>query len=154
MPLFSGWMAPLGWLWLILIIIFVITEIATLGLTTIWFAGGAAVGLIMNAAGVSWPIQVLVFLVVSLVLLLLVRPIARAHFNVNRTPTNVDSMIGRKGLVTEDIDNLKAQGTVMIDGMEWSARSADQKQKIQKDVQIEVLAVEGNKVIVKPENQD
>lgn len=150
MSLITGWMAPLGWLWLILIIIFIITEIATLGLTTIWFAGGAAVGLILNAAGIDWPVQVLVFLVVSLVLLLLVRPVAKAHFNVSRTPTNVDSMIGQKGIVAEDIDNLKARGTVMINGMDWSARSADQGQTIPEDTQVEVVAIEGNKVIVKP----
>lgn len=137
------------WLWLALLIVFIVTEILTLGLTTIWFAGGAAVALILAGIGVRFPIQLIVFLIVSFVLLLAIRPLANSRFNGHRTATNVDSMVGREGVVSEEIDNLKAEGAVLVSGQEWTARSADPDVRIPKEAHIIVESVEGVKLIVR-----
>ncbi len=138
------------WLWLILLIVFIITEILTLGLTTIWFACGAAVALILAGVGTSFPVQLIVFLIVSFVMLLAIRPLAGSRFNNRRTATNVDSMIGREGVVSEAINNLTAEGAAFVSGQEWSARSTDPDVVIPKDAHIVVESVEGVKLIVRP----
>ncbi len=143
--IFSSFM----WLWLVLLIVFIITEIMTLGLTTIWFACGAAVALILAGVGTSFPVQLILFLAVSFVMLLAIRPLAGNRFNGNRTATNVDSMIGREGVVSEPVDNLKATGAVWVSGQEWSARSAEPDVVIPKDAHVVVDSVEGVKLIVR-----
>ena len=76
------------------------------------------------------------------------RPIAVKYINNKAEKTNVDSLIGKKARVLEDIDNLNAKGQVYIDGMEWTARSEDGSE-IKKDALVEVVAIEGVKAIVK-----
>lgn len=144
----------LFWFWTALIVIFLITEIATLGLTTIWFAGGAAAALILNAAGAGRWVQICFFLLISFVLLLLVRPIAKGRFNIQRTPTNVDSMIGKEGIVREDICNVEARGCVEVQGQEWSARSRDPDTEIPAGSRVIVNSIEGVKLIVTEKNKE
>ena len=98
--------------WLILLIILVAIEIATMGLTTIWFAGGAFVAIIAAALNTPLYVQITLFLIVSVVLLLFTRPIAMKYFNKDRIKTNAESLIGKQAVVTEDIDNLLAVGLV------------------------------------------
>ena len=102
--------------WLILLIILVAIEIATMGLTTIWFAGGAFVAIIAAALNTPLYVQITLFLIVSVVLLLFTRPIAMKYFNKDRIKTNAESLIGKQAVVTEDIDNLLAVGLVSING--------------------------------------
>ena len=87
------------------------------------------------------------FAAVSLVLLALLKPVIQKYFNPKLTKTNADALIGTVGPVVEDIDNIQAVGRVKLGGMEWSARSSS-GQPIQKDAQVQVDKIEGNKVFV------
>ena len=82
--------------WLALLILLVLIELATMGLTTIWFAAGALVATIAAACGAPVLVQVILFLVVSVLMLVFTRPVAMRYFNVGRTKTNVDSINGIK----------------------------------------------------------
>ena len=134
--------------WLILFIILLIIEICTLGLTTVWFAIGALVSWILALLQVSLPVQVIVFLVVSILLFILTRPIAIKYFNRNREKTNADGLIGQVAIVTETIDAIQSTGVVVINGMEWSAKASD-GQVIEEGVQVMVESIQGVKLIVK-----
>ena len=135
--------------WLLLFIALIVIEIITLGLTTIWFAGGALAGLIANVCGLSfWP-QMMAFVAVSFLLLFFTRPFAVKYVNKGHVSTNVDELIGMEGVVLEEIDNLKSTGKVQVRGMEWTARSQDQDKRIEKDKIVEICAIEGVKLIVK-----
>ena len=134
-------------MWLILLGVLLLIEVATMGLTTIWFAGGAFLAFLTAAAGGPAWLQIAVFLVISLVLLIFTRPFAVKYMNTKVSKTNVDSVIGEKAIVTKAIDNLKGEGQARIQGLEWSARSADNSNIAQGAV-VKVLAVEGVKLIV------
>lgn len=133
--------------WLIILALCLVVEIATLGLVTIWFAGGALVTFFVAMATDSLLIQVIVFLVVSLLLLFFTRPIAKKFYNDKRTKTNVDSVIGEQCKVTEVIDNFNETGTVLLNGLEWTARSKNEV-VIEAGARVRVCAVDGVKVIV------
>lgn len=142
-----------GIVWLAILIIMVIIEIITLGLTTIWFAGGALVAFIINLFGLGIPVQITVFFLVSLVLLLATRPVALKYFNKGRTRTNSDSLIGDEAIVLEDIDNLQATGRVQINGLEWSARSGNGI-GIKKGKIVLIEEIRGVKLIVKEKMEE
>lgn len=135
-------------LWMVVLILFLVFEIMTLGLTSVWFAGGALVAFIVAVCGANPWIQIIVFLVVSLVLLFTVRPIAGKYFNNNRQKTNIDALVGRQGVVTVQIDNLKGQGEISLAGQMWTARSANDT-IIEEKAQVEIVSIEGVKAIVK-----
>lgn len=135
--------------WLAVLIVLLLVEIATLGLTTIWFAGGALVACVAALLHASIWVQIVLFLVVSVLLLLFTRPVAVRYMNKNRTKTNVDSMAGKEAVVTEDIDNLKAQGVVQVNGLEWTARAGNNQDVIPKGSVVEVTRVDGVKLIVR-----
>ncbi|MDD6328814.1 MAG: NfeD family protein, partial [Lachnospiraceae bacterium] len=112
--------------WLIVAAVMIVLEIVSLGLTTIWFAGGALVtALVAWAFEAHWIVQVLVFAIISLVLLIFTRPIAKKHLMKSIEKTNVEGLIGTVGCVTATINNIKAEGTVKLDGKEWWAKSVD-----------------------------
>lgn len=136
--------------WLALLVVLILIEIATLGLITIWFAGGALVAFIVAFFTDSILIQVIAFLVVSFLLLFFTRPIATKHFNNKRTKTNVDSLVGEYCKVTEEIDNFNETGTVMLNGLTWTARSKDDT-KIAVGTRVKVSRIEGVKAIVEKE---
>lgn len=119
--------------WIIILVIMVLIEVFTLGLTTIWFAGGALAAFVVSIAGGRVPAQVIVFLIVSLILLLLIRPLAKTRFNSKRVRTNAESLIGEIGVVTEPIDNLNAQGRIVVHGQEWAARTVQEGVQADKD---------------------
>ena len=80
-------------LWLVVLVVCIVIEIATMGLTTIWFAGGALVAAILAMLSVPFSVQVVSFILVSFILLLFTRPIAVKYFNKDRARTNVESLI-------------------------------------------------------------
>ena len=125
-----------------------IIEIATLGLTTVWFAAGALAAFLAGILGAGLAVQIVLFLVVSIVLLVLTRPVALKYFNNKRQSTNVESMIGRQGVVLETIDTIKSQGLVEVDGETWSARTDEPEGVIPKDTVVSVEGVQGVKLIV------
>ena len=134
--------------WLIVLVVCLVVEFSTLGLTSIWFAGGALLSMIIALIGGPLWLQILVFLVASIVLLVFTRPVATKYFNKNRTKTNVDSIAGRQAIVTETIDNLKGMGQIVTNGMEWTARSLDDS-VIEEGAVVTIEKIEGVKAIVK-----
>ena len=140
-----------GMIWLALLIVLVVIEILTLGLTTIWFAGGALAAFVASLLGAGVPLQILLFVVVSLLLLLGTRPFAVKYFNKDRVKTNAESLIGTCGIVQEAIDNRRAAGRVMVNGMEWSARSADDT-RIAEGTEVQIEEISGVKLIVREKN--
>lgn len=137
-------------IWLILFVVLLVIEIATMGLTTIWFAGGALVAFLAAHMGANMIIQVLLFLIVSIVLLVLTRPVAVKFFNQDRVKTNAESLIGQKALVKEEINILQATGRVEIGGMEWSAKT-EEPDIIEADTIVIVKGIQGVKLIVEKE---
>lgn len=140
-----------GIVWLLLLIVLLIIEIITLGLTTIWFAGGALVAFVASLLGAGQFVQIILFLVVSLVMLAGTRPFAVKYINKDRTKTNAESLVGSIGIVTEDIDNVKAIGTVMLQGQEWTARANDNT-TISRDKIVVVKEIQGVKLMVEEQN--
>lgn len=134
--------------WLILFVVLLIIEIITMGLTTVWFAGGALVAFVLAFAGVGLPVQIIVFLLVSILLLVLTRPIAIKFFNQEREKTNVDSLIGQRAIVLETIDTLHGTGRVEINGMEWSAKVEEATNIIGVGEIVVIEGIQGVKLIV------
>ena len=146
-------MSEMVTLWLVVLIVSIGVEVATLGLTSIWFAGGAVVAVIVAAFhGPVW-LQILLFFAVSLLLLFFTRPIAVRYFNRDRVRTNVESMIGRQAIVTSEIDNLQGIGQVTVGGQEWSARTEGDGLNLQPGTVVDIVAVNGVKLIVKVDPQ-
>ena len=134
--------------WLVAMVALIVIELATLGLTTIWFACGALVAVVAAALDAPLLLQILMFVVVSFAVLLAVRPIAVKYFNKDRTRTNIESMIGRQAIVVGEIDNMQGIGQVSVNGMEWSARSTINELKIAVGHLVVIRAVDGVKLIV------
>lgn len=134
-------------IWLIIFAVLIIIELVTMGLTTIWFAGGAVIACVLAALTSPIWLQVLLFLIVSVVLLIFTRPIAVKYFNKSRVRTNIESMIGKQAVVMSEIDNIQGIGQVKVNGMDWSARSFDGS-RIEAGKVVIVRAVDGVKLIV------
>lgn len=137
--------------WLILFVVLLIIEIFTMGLTTVWFAGGALVAIFLAYLKVDLPVQIIVFLLVSILLLVLTRPIAIKFFNQERQKTNADSLIGQKAVVLEAIDTVRGTGRVEVNGMEWSAKEEKGTDTIQAGQIVVIEGIQGVKLIVKKE---
>lgn len=136
--------------WLFAAAAFLVLEMLTMGLTTVWFAGGALVAALAAVIGMPLAVQIGAFIVVSVVLLILTRPLAQKYLNNRTVKTNVDSLIGEICIVTQTIDNLKAEGQVMIKGQVWTARSISDDVKPEKDTRVRVNRISGVKLIVEP----
>ena len=138
--------------WIIWLALFVATlAVEALGpaLVSVWFAFGAIVALIVSfIPGVAWWVEVVIFVVISLATLLALRPVLRRYFKRNNYNTNIDSFTGKRGYVIEDIEYLKP-GAVKIGDVSWTAIPVDKDAKILENEVIEVVAVNGNKLIVK-----
>ena len=134
-------------LWLALFVVFLIVEAGTVALVSIWFALGALAALVSCALGAEMWLQITVFLVVSLVLLALLWK--RVRSKLTTAKTNVDSVIGAEGYVTEAIDNLSYTGRVKLGGITWAARSISGA-GIPVGTLVKVERIEGVKVFVTP----
>ena len=135
--------------WLVAMVLFGVLEAVTVGLTSIWCALGALGALAAAAASAPVIVQIVVFLGVSFLTLLLVRPLAQHYVNDRKVATNADRVIGREAVVTEDIDNIQGKGRVSISGADWTARAEDDR-PIPAGSTVRVLRIEGVKVIVAP----
>ena len=131
--------------WLLLLVVFLAAEAATVSMVSLWFAVSALVALL---GGPGW-LQGTLFLVISAVLLALLRPLVKRYVTPRITATNVDSVIGSTGLVTTAIDNVSAVGQVKLGAMEWTARSTS-GQPIPVGTRVRVDKIEGVKVYVSP----
>ena len=137
--------------WLVLFVILLIIEIFTMGLTTIWFAGGSLLAFVLAYVGFGLPVQIIVFLLASIILLVLTRPIAVKFFNKERQKTNAESLIGQKAVVLERIDTLHGTGRAEVNGMEWSAKTDEPGEIIEAGTIVIIEGIQGVKLIVKKE---
>ena len=135
--------------WLLLLVVFLAAEAATVSMVSLWFAVSALVALLVALLGGPGWLQGTLFLVISAVLLALLRPIVRRYISPRITATNVDSVIGSTGLVTAAIDNVSAAGQVKLGAMEWTARSTS-GQPIPVGTLVKVDRIEGVKAFVSP----
>jgi membrane protein implicated in regulation of membrane protease activity len=139
--------------WIAALILFVVVEAVTVGLASIWFAIGALAALICALLhGPVW-LQVVWFLAVSVATLVLTRPLVKKYMRGKAVPTNADRNIGRTAAVTERIDNLAGTGAVKIDGVTWTARSADENQTIEAGAMVTVREIRGVKLVVVPKEE-
>lgn len=136
-------------IWLILIVVFVVVEASTISLVSLWFAFGSLAALVLSLFGLGTTWQISIFLLVSALLLLMLRPVARKYFTPRLNPTNVDSVIGSQGYVTREINNAEAAGQVKLGAMVWTARSTSGA-PIAENTLIQVDRIEGVKVFVSP----
>lgn len=140
--------------WLGLVILLLVIEIATMGLTTIWFAGGAMAAFVSTFFGASAAAQRTIFLVLSLALLIITRPIAVKYMRRGQTKTNADSLIGRMAVVTSEVNNLAQCGEVLISDISWTARSKEDACIIPAGSKVRICSIEGVKLIVEEIKED
>ncbi len=141
------------WIWVALLAIFVIIEATTAQLLTIWFAIGSFAALVTSFFTDNVLIQVVVFVVVSVVILAATRPIVKKMTAAKKQATNADMYIGQEGIVTEEIDNISAKGLVKVKGAVWTARSEIDNVKIAEGTHVTVIRIEGVKLIIRPVSQ-
>ncbi len=133
--------------WLIALIVLLVGEAITIGLTFVWFAVGALGALIVSVLGGALWLQVVNFLALSGVTLALARPVFARFLKTSHAATNADRVIGQTAVVTEQIDNLSGTGQVNVAGQIWSARSAHDV-VIPRETEVRVLKISGVKVLV------
>ena len=142
-------------IWLGLTLVFLIVEAACpIHLVSIWFAVGALGALIASLAGAGIEIQLVVFIALSLLLLILVKPATSRLMRKNVTKTNVDSLVGQTGKVTSLINNLNGYGTVSVRGQEWTAASVDDQVIIEEGSTVIIRKISGVKLIVEAKKEE
>ncbi len=134
--------------WGALFVAFVIAEIATVAYVSVWFAVASLVSFVLALCDVSLKIQFIVFVVTSLAVFLITRPLVKKLSKGKIVPTNADALIGKEGIVRIEVDNLKSQGRVYVNGLEWAARSSDGS-IIETDEKVLICSIEGASLIVK-----
>lgn len=134
--------------WAAAILIFGIAEAITVQLVSIWFLVGAIAALIAALCGASPVIQIIIFIAVSVLALVITRPLVKKYISPKKENTNADRVIGQIGIVTEDIDNINAAGQVKADGKIWTARSIDSS-IIPAGSEVIIDRIDGVKLIVK-----
>lgn len=135
--------------WLALMVVFMLIEAGTVTMVSLWFAAGSLVALIAALLGAPVWLQVVLFFAVATVLLACLRPVVRSRFTPGLTRTNVDSIVGSRGYVTEDVDNVAATGRAKLGAMEWTVRSSSGT-VIPKGTLVQVDKIEGVKAFVTP----
>jgi len=132
--------------WFAVIILAAIIEINTMDLASIWFSAGGLIAFILALVGLHPIGQVIAFILVSIILLVSVRPIVKNYLKTNVISTNTDRLVGKVAVCTKDI-NVGERGEVKIDGKFWLAISSGDEDIII-DEKVEVLAIEGVKLVV------
>ncbi|CAM3452609.1 NfeD family protein [Erysipelothrix sp. HDW6B] len=134
--------------WIVVVIAMIVIELLTAGnLVSIWFAIGAIAATAVAFFTDSVLIQVIIFALVSIVSLILIRPFTTRLLRGNVIATNADSLIGRKAILSEAIDEDK-WGMIRLNGTEWSATTSDYSE-LPKGTRVEIIAIEGVKLIVR-----
>ena len=133
--------------WIIVAGVALLIEAITTGLTSIWFTIGGFVAAVAAWLGAGLPVQIILFLVVSIALMLLVRPLAKKKVTGEVVPTNADSLIGRKLVVIEEVNNREKTGKAKVGDIDWTLRSLNGT-VIPKDSIVVVKEIEGTKLQV------
>ena len=132
-------------IWLIVFLVLLFIEIVTVNLVSIWFAIGALVSFIISIFIDNITIELTAFVAVSVLTLLLTKGLVNKIKNKNIEKTNLDRVIGKIGIVTTPITKLEP-GEVKVDGKKWSAIS---NKKINVGSKVEILSIDGVKLLVK-----
>ena len=135
--------------WLVLLIILLIIEIITVGLTSIWAAGGALAALVLNLLDISLLWQVVVFFIVTFVLLYFTRPFAIRFINTRREKTNYEGIIGKTIRIAETVDNISQTGMAVVNGQEWTVRAEKENETLEPGTLAKVVNIAGVKLIVR-----
>ena len=134
-------------LWIVLMVALIIVEASTASLVCIWFAIGALAAAVSKLLGANLFYQTVAFVIVSAISLCATKPLVKKLRAKGKTATNADMVIGKTGIVTEEITNDKFAGKVKVAGQEWSAITADGSE-IPENSKITVLKIEGVKLVV------
>ena len=135
--------------WLIASGIFFIAEIITVGFLIFWLGIGALITMIVSFFTSNLIIQTTVFVISSTILIFATRPLINKFGNTKTTSTNAFSLVGKKGIVTQNIDSIRGTGQIKVQGELWSAISKD-SDIIPKNTEVEILSIKGVKLIVTP----
>ena len=136
--------------WLVLLVVLLVIEIITVGLTTIWGAGGALAALILNILDVPFAGQVVAFFIVTILLLVFTRPFAMRFINTRRLKTNYEGIIGN----SQKVDNIGQTGMAVVNGTEWTVRSEQDNVILEPGTLAKVVNISGVKLIVKKYEED
>ena len=137
-------------IWLVLMCIFIIVEIITVGLTSIWFAGGALAALLSAIVGMPQIVQIILFFAVSFIFIFFTRPFALKFVKPHNIKTNYEEIIGKEVQVTDRIDNRAGTGTAVCNGQEWTARSMEDDIIIEVGESVQVIDIRGVQLFVRP----
>jgi len=135
--------------WLVILVALLVIELCTVGLTTIWFAGGALVALILNLLGVNVVIQIIACVAVSVALLVFTRPLVKKYISSKHIKTNYEGIIGKVVRITERVNNLDATGAAMVNGQEWTVRTDEDGVTLEAGTIAKVVNISGVKLIVR-----
>lgn len=135
--------------WLGLLIVLLVIEIITVGLTSIWAAGGALAALLLNILGFTLAWQIVAFFLVTFVLLYFTRPFAVKFINTQREKTNYEGIIGKTIRIAERVDNLSQTGMAVVNGQEWTVRAEKDGISLEPETLAKVVNISGVKLIVR-----
>ncbi len=138
-------------IWLIAAVVLGVIEASTVNLITLWFAVSALIVTIIASFGAGMGVQITVFIVVSAILVVSTRPLARRFLNRKTIATNADRIISAKGVTIEEINSLKGTGQVKVMGQVWSAKTVN-GENIADGTPVTIVALEGVKVVVSADN--
>lgn len=136
------------YIWLIIAGLFIIIETFTSGFLIFWFGIGALVSMIISIFIEDIFIQTIIFIISSVILIFATKPFVKKFTNSQTISTNINSLIGKTGIVVKEIDNLASVGQVKVNGELWSAKSID-NQIISENTKVEIIKIDGVKLIVK-----
>ena len=136
-------------IWLVAMIVLIIVEAMVPGLVSIWFALGALAALISALLNAPVWLQIVWFLVVSILALIFTKPLVKKFQSGRIQPTNADTVIGKECVVVEEVNNVLGTGAVTVDGKTWTARNVDEKAVSMPGEVRTVEKIEGVKLIIK-----
>ncbi len=142
-----------SWAWLVALVAFIVLETATAQLVSLWFIFGSALAFFASLLDIPFVWQIAVFVAVSVVSLLILRPMVKERVTTKAVPTNADMVIGRVAVVTEEVDNDRGKGRAEANGLTWTARSLDGS-VIKKGTKTIVYAIDGVKLILQIIKED
>ena len=137
------------YIWIVLILVTVVLEAATMQLTCIWFTFGALGAWLVSLCGAPLWLQLIVFCVLSLALLAFTRPIALKYLKPKTEKTNADAIPGKVGVVVSQVRPIEGIGQVKVEGLVWSAKPEDGVQTFEIGERVEVVRIEGVKLVIR-----
>lgn len=140
--------------WVTIFLITLIAEISTEALVSIWFTIGAIFAAALTyVPGMPWWGEIIVFAIISLLSFLIIKPLVNKKLQRIKSNTNVDSLLGKKGVVVKKITNLD-KGEVKINSVIWNAIKRDSEEDIEKGEVVEIVAIQGNKLLVRKSSKE